>query len=104
MDEHKTQELLLRLIEDMAIVKSKLDSLEEIKLEARHSADRIDKLEMQNERHEKSISSLEKRANTMEQFVRNNMIDSKKQMSSVYISIGMAVFSMVLTLLSKFIM
>ena len=34
MNEDKTQELLLKLIEDMAVVKAKLDVVEEIKIDA----------------------------------------------------------------------
>jgi len=92
MDE-KTQELLLRLLEDMAVVKSKLDIIEEMRLDAKVLGGKIEKLEMQNERHEKSIASLENRSSTMEQFVRNGMADSKRQQTSVFISMGMAVFS-----------
>ena len=39
----------------------------------------------------------------MEKFTRDNMADSKKQQTSVFISIGMAVFSAVLSLILGFI-
>jgi hypothetical protein len=35
----------------------------------------------------------------MEQFVRNNMQDSKKQQTSVFISMGLAVFSAIVSML-----
>jgi hypothetical protein len=34
----------------------------------------------------------------MEQFVRNNMQDSKKQQTSVFISMGLAVFSAIVSM------
>lgn len=97
MDEGKTQDLLLQLLQDIAVIKAKLDAIEEIKLDAKTIGVRVDHLEAQNREHDKSIRSLENRASTMEQFTRNNMVDSKKQMVSVYISIGMALFSAALS-------
>lgn len=103
MGEDKTQDLLLQLLQDMAIVKSKLDSIEEIKIDVKSSNSRIDHLEAQNERHEKQIQTLENRANTLEKFVRDNMTDSKKTQTSVFISIGIAIFSTILTVISRLI-
>lgn len=103
MDENKTNDLLLQLLQDIAVVKAKLQSIEEIKLDTKDLGHRIDNLEAQNREHDKTLKSLENRAGTMEAFVRNNMTDAKKQMTSVYISMGMAVFSCILSLLSKFI-
>lgn len=104
MNEDKTQELLLKLIEDMAVVKAKLDVVEEIKIDAKEANSKIEKLEMQNERHEKQLTSLENRANTLEQFIRNNMNESKKTQTSVFISIGIALFSTVLSAVIGFIL
>ena len=39
----------------------------------------------------------------MEQFTRNNMADSKKQQTGVFISMGMAIFSAVISLLIGFL-
>ena len=104
MNEDKTQELLLKLIEDMAVVKAKLDVVEEIKIDAKEANSKIEKLEMQNERQEKQLTSLENRANTLEQFVRNNMNESKKTQTSVFISIGMALFSTIFSAIMGFIL
>ena len=93
MDNNKIQELLLQLVQDMSFVKAKLSNIEEQKLSAR-----IDSLEAQNREHDKTIKSLERRNDTMEQFVRENMQDSKKQQISVFVSMGLAVFSAVLTM------
>lgn len=94
MGEDKIQELLLQLVQDMSFVKAKLSNIEEQKLAAR-----IDQLEAQNREHNKTIKSLENRNNTMEQFVRNNMAESKKQQTGIFISMGMAVFSAIVSLM-----
>ena len=88
MGDEKIQELLLQLVQDMSFVKAKLSNIEEQKLSSR-----IDQLEAQNREHDKTIKSLERRNDTMEQFVRNNMQDSKKQQTGIFISMGLAVFS-----------
>ena len=94
MGEDKIQELLLQLVQDMSFLKAKLSNIEEQKLSSR-----IDNLEAQNREHERTIRSLEKRNDSMEEFIRNNMNDSRKQQISVFISIGLAVFSAILSLI-----
>lgn len=94
MGEDKIQELLLQLVQDMSFLKAKLSNIEEQKLSSR-----IDNLEAQNREHERTIRSLEKRNDSMEEFIRNNMNDSRKQQISVFISIGLAIFSAVLSMI-----
>ena len=94
MGDDKIQELLLQLVQDMSFVKAKLSSIEEQKLSAR-----IDSLEAQNREHDRTIKSLEKRNDTMEEFVRGSMQESKKQQTGVFISMGMAVFSAIISVL-----
>ena len=94
LGEDKIQELLLQLVQDMSFLKAKLSNIEEQKLSSR-----IDNLEAQNREHERTIRSLEKRNDTMEEFVRTNMQDSRKQQISVFISLGLAVFSAVLSMI-----
>ena len=94
MDNAKIQELLLQLVQDMSFVKAKLSNIEEQKL-----ASRIDQLEAQNREHDKTIKSLEHRNDTMEQFVRNSMQENRKQQVSVFISLGLAVFSALLSMI-----
>ena len=93
MGDDKIQELLLQLVQDMSFVKAKLSSIEEQKLSAR-----IDSLEAQNREHERTIKSLEKRSDTIEQFVRGNMQESKKQQTSIFLSIGLAIFSAIVSI------
>ena len=94
MGDEKIQELLLQLVQDMSFLKAKLINIEEQKL-----ASRIDKLEAQNREHDKTIKSLERRNDTMEEFIRANLSDSKKQQTGVFISLGLALFSSVLTII-----
>lgn len=98
MGDEKIQELLLQLVQDMSFVKAKLSNIEEQKLSSR-----IDQLEAQNREHDKTIKSLERRNDTMEQFVRNNMQDSKKQQTGIFISMGLAVFSAVVSVIISMI-
>ena len=93
IDENKTQELLLQLLQDIAVIKAKLDAIEEIKLDAKAIGTRVDHLEAQNREHDKSIRSLEHRQNEMEAFTRRNMQESKKQANGVFISMGIALLS-----------
>lgn len=94
----KTQDLLLQLLQDIAVIKSKLDTIEEIKLDAKSLNNRVDQLEAQNREHDKTIKSLENRANTMEQFTRSNMAEAKKQQTGIFISMGLAVFSSIISI------
>ncbi len=96
MNDEKIQDLLLQMMQKLAYIEAKLDNLDEMKI-----SNRIDALEAENREHDRVIKSLERRNDKMEQFVRNNMSDSKKQQTSVFISMGLAVFSFVLSLISK---
>ena len=99
MDDNKITDMLMVLMQDVAVIKAKLESIEEIKVDTKSLGNRVDHIEAQNREHDRIIKSLEHRANTMEKFTRDNMTDSKKQQTSVFVSIGMAIFSAVLSLL-----
>lgn len=103
MDDNKISDMLLVLMQDIAVIKAKLESIEEIKLDAKTLGNRVDHLEAQNREHDRIIKSLENRASTMEKFTRDNMSDAKKQQTTTFISIGMAIFSAVLSLLFGFL-
>jgi hypothetical protein len=98
METNKIEDLLLRLLEDMAYVKAKLDNIE-----GQEFGNRIDALEAQNREHDHAIKALENRANKMEEFTRNNMVDTKKQQNSIFISVGMAIFSAILSVIMNLI-
>lgn len=91
VETNKIEDLLLKLIEDVAFIKAKISNIEEQNL-----GSRIDALEAENREHDRIIKSLERRCNTMEEFTRNGITDSKKQMTSVWISMALAVFSVLL--------
>lgn len=99
MNNDNVEQLLLQLLQDMAVVKAKLDVLDDLKVDSKSMNQRIDKIEAMNERHNDNITKLEHRANVMEQYQRDKMVDQKKQMTSVYISMGMAVFSAAISLI-----
>jgi hypothetical protein len=81
-------------MQDMSYIKAKLEAIDVQKLNSR-----IDALEAQNKEHDRVIKSLENRNSTMEQFVRNGMTDSKKQQTGVFISMGLAVFSAIVSVI-----
>ena len=97
MDNEKIMSMLLELLQKTAVIESKLNMIEELKLNEKILSDKIDKLENQNAEHDRVIKSLERRANVMEEWNRNKMNDSRKQQTSVFISLGMAVFSALLS-------
>lgn len=96
MNGERIEELLLRLIQDMSEVKAKLNAIEQQEL-----GQRIDRLEAECREHAKAINSLEHRNDEMEKFVRDSMKDSRKQTTGVFISIGVAIFSAFLSVVTK---
>ena len=99
----KTQDLLLQLLQDIAVVKAKLDTIEEIKIDAKTLCTRVDHLEAQNREHDKTIRSLENRQSKMEEFTRRNMQDTKRQQTGTFISMGIALFSAVVSVMLGFL-
>lgn len=100
MESRSIEELLLQLLQDMAVVKSKLSSIEEIKLDSKSMGNRIDKIEAICKEHDKTIKSLEHRANEVERFMRNGMVSSKRQTTGVFISVGVAALSAFFSVIS----
>lgn len=97
MNDDKIENLLIRLLEEMAIVKSKLETLDDLKSDSKNVNVRVDHIEAQNERHENQLKSIAHRCDTVEQFLRNGMQDSKKQMTGIYVSLGLSLFSALLS-------
>ena len=94
MGNDRTEELLLQLIQDMAEVKAKLNSLDEQKLSSR-----VDLLEAQTREQERVIRTLENRESTLEEFIRNNMNEANKSNKAVWVSIGLAFLTAALSFL-----
>ena len=85
MGNDRTEELLLQLIQDMAEVKAKLNSIDEQKISSR-----VDWLEAQAREQDRVIKTLENREATLEEFIRNNMNEANKSNKAVWTSIGIA--------------
>ena len=94
MDDNRVEELLLQLIQDMAEVKAKLNNIDEQKL-----SNRVDLLEAQTREQERVIKSLENRELTLEEFIRNNMNEANKSNKAVWVSVGLAFLTAVLSFL-----
>lgn len=96
MESQKIEDLLLKLIEDMAYIKSKIESIE-----GQNLGSRIDAIEAQNKEHDRIIKSLENRNNKMEEYTRSQLMDSKKQQTNIFVSMGLALFSAILSVITK---
>ena len=98
MDSDRIEELLLKLLEKMAKVEAKLDTMEN-----QNFSGRIDSLEAQAREQDRVIKGLESRNNATEVFIRDSLVDNNKTNKTLWISIGLAVFSVVLTIISNLI-
>ena len=98
MDNEKIQELLLQLVQDMAYVKTKLNSLDEQKL-----ASRIDYLEAVTSERVKLIDNLENRIAIIENHTRASLEESKRNNMSIWLSVGIAILSTILSIIANLI-
>lgn len=96
MSDEKVQELLLKLIEDVATINAKLDSINEQRL-----ANRMDLLEAQTREQERVIKGLENRNSKLEEYVRNTLVEYEKANKGLWSSLGLAMFSIILTVISN---
>lgn len=96
MSDEKVQELLLKLIEDVATINAKLDSINEQRL-----ANRMDLLEAQTREQERVIKGLENRNNKLEEYVRNTLVEHEKANKGLWTSLGLAMFSIILTMITN---
>ena len=94
MGDNRVEELLLQLIQDMAEVKAKLNNIDAQKL-----LNRVDLLEAQTREQERVIKSLENRELTLEEFIRDNMNEANKNNKAVWVSVGLAFLTAVLSFL-----
>lgn len=95
MSDEKVQELLLKLIEDVATINAKLDSINEQRL-----ASRMDLIEAQTREQERVIKGLENRNSKLEEYVRNTLVQKDKDNKALWTAIGLAVFSVILTVIT----
>ena len=95
MSDEKVQELLLKLIEDVATINAKLDSINEQRL-----ASRLDLIEAQTREQERVIKGLENRNSKLEEYVRNTLVENNKANKALWTSLGLALFSVALTVVT----
>ena len=98
MDNDRIESLLIRLLEDVSQIKCKLDNIDRIENNTKELANKVDMIESNQSTHHKQITSLEKRQEAIEVFIRNEMIDSNKQHKTTTVSVGIAILTAVLSL------
>lgn len=96
MSDEKVQELLLKLIEDVATINTKLDNINEQRL-----ANRMDLIEAQTREQERVIKGLENRNNKLEEYVTNTLVEHEKANKGLWTSLGLAMFSIILTVITS---
>ena len=99
MDNDRIETLLIRLLEDVSQIKCKLDSIDRIENNAKELANKVDLIESNQSTHHKQITSLEKRQEAIEVFIRSEMSDSNKQHKTTTVSVGIAILTAVLSLI-----
>lgn len=92
MNAEKIQELLLQLVQDMSYVKTKLENIDEQKI-----VSRLDQLESKTKEYTRVIERLEKESEKTEDYIRTSLQESKRQQTNIFISMGLAIFSAILT-------
>ena len=92
MNDNKVEDILLELLREVAYIKAKIDNIDAQNLNLR-----IDAFECQNIEHDNTIKSLECRNSSVEEYLRNTLIESKKQNLSTWIGVGMAIFGSLLS-------
>lgn len=88
MNNDRIENLLLQLLQDVAEIKAKVNTLDEQNLTGR-----IDSVQAQAKEQERIIKYLEKRADNMEEFITNELTEKNKSNKSIWISIGLAIFT-----------
>lgn len=97
MDNDRIETLLLKLLEDMAVVKSRLDTIEEIKTDTRRIEEKVDAIESKQSTHNRQIEILENRQNKLEEYVREEMKEKSNTQRNIFISAGLALFGAVVS-------
>ena len=80
MNNDRIENLLLQLLQDVAEIKAKVNTLDEQNLTGR-----IDTVQAQVKEQERIIKYLEKRADNMEEFITNELTEKNKSNKSIWI-------------------
>lgn len=97
MENDRVETLLLKLLEDMAVVKSRLDTIEEIKTDAKRIEEKVDAIESKQSTHNRQIEILENRQNKLEEYVREEMKEKSNTQRNIFISAGLALFGAIVS-------
>lgn len=92
MGDEKATELLLQILQDMSFVKAKLESIDEQKITSR-----LDELESSSKENSRVIKKLEQETEKTEDFIRSSLVNSRHQQATIFVSLGVALFSAVLS-------
>ena len=92
MGDEKATELLLQILQDMSFVKAKLESIDEQKITSR-----LDELESSSKENSRVIKKLEQETEKTEDFIRSSLVNSRHQQTTIFVSLGVALFSAVLS-------
>ena len=87
MDDKKIESLLLKLLEDMAVVKNKLELLEEIKEEQKEVLKKVDKLEDKVASHKVRVDTIERRVDKIEKYLEDKVMSTEKNHKSIMVSV-----------------
>lgn len=104
MNEAQIEKLLFQISNDMAYVKGRLDTLDEIKAAQKAIDTRQDKSEAQLATMQHLMESIHKRQNEMEEEMRSGMKSAKEHKDQAVVSVGICVLSAILSLVSTFLL
>lgn len=106
-NENTIESYLLRLIEDVAVVKTRLDNLDSLSIKVESALDKMEKqaikmesvnMEIISLKHE--VESLEKRVNELENYQHENVSsENKNYKSSIYAVVTTIIGAMILYIL-----
>ena len=97
MDDSRIETLLLQLVADVAFIKSKLDTIDELRSDHKKLGERVDHMEADIKEGQKVISSLEHRCDEMEKWNRDTLLESSKTKTSIFVSAGLCIFSAIVS-------
>lgn len=99
MGDKQIESLLLKLVEDMAVVKSKVEILDELKSEQKEVLSKVNKLDGEVATHNEQIKKLEKRSDKVENYLREEVEDANRVNKSIFVSVGVCIVTAAVNIL-----
>lgn len=103
MDNDEIMKMLIKLSEDIAVVKSKLEGLDKIQNENKEIDNKMNELKAQNEIHNCSIQSLQNRIDVIERDIKEEEVYKKRSNRSLLVSVGICLLTSIMNLIMKII-